>query len=115
MAIQRYDLDLLKLGHTIVTEVASPSLLSSTSLPARFTRLRRRYGTVQDQEQGGVEAHKAHQEARVSNDYGSGAPGRSLPTAMVVLPTGSLRCRDECKCRLIERGRFCVLRPLRQQ
>lgn len=45
------------------------------------TSLRRSYQMVQDQEQGGVEAHKAHQEARITcTDYGSGAPGRSLPT-----------------------------------
>lgn len=50
---------------------------------------------VHDQKQGGVEAHKAHQEARVFKDYGSGAPSCSLPTAMVVLPMGSLRCREE--------------------
>ena len=70
---------------------------------------------VQDQKQGRGEAHMTHQEARVSKDYGSGARGRSLPTAMVVLPTGSLRCREEWSCRLIEHGRFCVLQPLLQQ
>lgn len=31
----KIDLDLLKLVHTVVTEAASPSLLSSASLPAR--------------------------------------------------------------------------------
>ena len=44
---------------------------------------------VHDQKQGGVEAHKAHQEARVSKDYASGAPGHSPPTTMVVPPTGA--------------------------